>query len=336
MRTVAVLALDDVIPFDLATAVEIFGWAETLAGAPAYDVIVVGPQREIIAGPIGMIVPHGLDQLDRADIVIVPGRRNPAQPADDRALDAVRTAHERGATIASICVGAFDLAAAGLLTARKATTHWAAAAELATRYPEIQVAPRALYIDEGTILTSAGAAAGLDLCLYLVERDYGSTVAANTARRAVVPLRREGSQAQYVERSTRPPANQSLSETLEWIEAHANEQITVTRIADIAHLSVRTLTRRFASEIGVSPGEYLTRVRVRQALSLLETTSDSVSSVAIATGFGNAANLRARLRDSLDTAPTRYRSTFARTLAKEPGQPPQPSGFARHSDQRSA
>ena len=311
MRTVAVLALDDVIPFDLATAVEVFGWAETLGGDPAYEVIVAGPKREIIAGPFGMTVPHGLDQLERANIVIVPGRRNPTVPAHDEALDSLRKAHERGATIASICVGAFDLAATGLLAARRATTHWAAAAEFATRYPEIQVDPRALYIDEGSILTSAGAAAGLDLCLYLVERDYGSTAAANAARRAVVPLRREGSQAQYVERNAGPPANESLSETLEWIEAHANEQITMTRIAEIAHLSIRTLTRRFANEIGVSPGEYLSRVRVRKALALLETTSASVTSVAAASGFGNAANLRARLRDSLDTAPSRYRSTFA-------------------------
>jgi transcriptional regulator GlxA family with amidase domain len=311
MRTVAVLALDDVIPFDLATAVEVFGWAETLEGTAAYDVVVAGPQHEIVAGPIGMIVPHDLEQLDRADLVIVPGRRNPSQPAHEGALDAVRRAHERGATVASICVGAFDLAAAGILTARKATTHWAAAAELAALYPEIRVDPRALYVDEGSILTSAGAAAGLDLCLYLVERDYGSKVAADAARRAVVPLRREGSQAQYVEQNASTPANASLTPILEWIEMHANEQITVPRIAAVAHLSVRTLSRRFAAEIGVPPGKYLARVRARKALALLETTRASVASVAAATGFGTAANLRARLRDSFDTAPTRYRSTFA-------------------------
>lgn len=177
MRTVAVLALDGVLAFDLATPIEVFGRVRTPDGRPAYDVVVAGPRRTATAGPVTLTVPHGLDRPIRADTVIVPGRAEPQTPPDPKALQALRAAAERGARIASICVGALDLAATGLLDGLRATTHWRAAGLLASRHPDVEVTARALFVDNGQLLCSAGASAGIDLCLHMVAADLGGAIA---------------------------------------------------------------------------------------------------------------------------------------------------------------
>ena len=306
MHTVAVLALDGVIAFDLATPIEVFGRTLTADGAPLYDVQVAGPRRTADAGPIRLSVPHTLDLIaQEADTVIVPGRSDLTSPPDRRSLDAVRAAAGRGAWVASICVGALDLAATGLLDGLGATTHWRTVSLLASRHPAVEVTADALFVDNGQILTSAGASAGLDLCLHLVARDHGGAVAADAARTAVMPLTRDADQAQFVQDDTL--GSTGLHETLRWIEAHAHEPVTVADIARSASVSTRTLNRRFANELGVTPSGWLTRARVRQAQRLLETTDHPVERIAAAAGLGSAANLRARFSDLGGTTPTRYR-----------------------------
>ncbi|RIX29993.1 GlxA family transcriptional regulator [Amnibacterium setariae] len=308
MHTVAVLALDDVIAFDLATPIEVFGRTTAPDGAPAYEVLVAGPRPTAAAGPTTLTVPHGLDRLVAADTVVVPGRTDPTTPVDPAAADAVRAAAARGARIASICVGALDLAATGLLDGLRATTHWRAAALLAARHPAVTVDRTALFVDNGRVLTSAGAAAGLDLCLHMIARDLGGAAAAEAARTAVVPLTREADQAQYV-RDDELGAT-GLTATLAWIEAHAAEPLTVARIAETAAVSVRTLNRRFADEVGVAPSAWLSRARVRRAQHLLETTDWPVDRVAAESGLGSATNLRARFGEVVGTSPSRYRAAM--------------------------
>jgi transcriptional regulator GlxA family with amidase domain len=319
MRSVAVLALDGVIPFDLATPIEVFG-RTAYEDAPAYEVMIAGPRRTADAGLTTLSVPHGLERLVSADLVIVPGRRDLSVPLDRRAAQALRDAAQQGATIASICVGAFDLAAAGLLDGLRATTHWRAAGQLATRFPRVTVDPASLFVDNGSILTSAGAAAGLDLCLHLVARDYGGITAAETARASVVPLTRDAGQAQYIREEQLGAIG--LSEALEWIEQHAHEPVTVAEIAAAAAVSARTLNRRFADELGTTPSGWLTRARVRRAQRLLETTDWTIDRVAAESGLGSPTNLRARFAAVVGTSPTRYRSALAPTLSGAIGGPP--------------
>lgn len=306
MHTVAVLALDGVIAFDLATPIEVFGRTLATDGTPLYDVQAAGPRRTVGAGPIRISVPHTLDLIaEDADTVIVPGRADLTSAPDRHSLEAVRAAAGRGARVASICVGALDLAATGLLDGLRATTHWRAAGLLASRHPAVEVSADALFVDNGQILTSAGASAGLDLCLHLVARDHGGVVAADAARTAVMPLTRDAGQAQYVRDDTL--GSTGLAETLRWIDEHADQPVSVADIARSASVSTRTLNRRFADELGVTPSGWLTRARVRQAQHLLETTDDPIERVAAASGLGSAANLRARFSDLVGTTPTRYR-----------------------------
>lgn len=307
VHTVAVLALDGVIAFDLATPVEVFG-RTAVDGAPAYEVVVAGPRRTVSAGPMSLSVPHGLDRLIAADTVVVPGRSDPSASPEPRVLAALQEAARRGARIASICVGALDLAAAGLLDGLRATTHWQAAGVLAARYPAVDVDAGSLFVDNGQVLTSAGAAAGLDLCLHMISRDHGGAVAAEAARTAVVPLTRDAGQAQYIRDDGL--GNGGLAATLQWIEEHAAGPVTIADIAQVSAVSVRTLNRRFADEVGTTPSAWLTRSRVRRAQRLLETTDWSVERIATASGLGSATNLRARFSAVVGTSPTRYRTAL--------------------------
>ncbi|MET4783273.1 helix-turn-helix domain-containing protein [Glaciihabitans sp. UYNi722] len=308
MHSVAVLALDGVIAFDLATPIEVFGRTMTAEGTPAYEVLIAGPHRNATAGPTTLSVPHTLDRLITADTVIVPGRTDPTIPIDPRAVQALREAAQRGARVASICVGAFDLAAAGLLDGLRATTHWRAAGALSHKYPSVEVDAAALFIDNGQILSSAGAAAGLDLCLHMIARDHGGVIAAEAARTAVMPLTRDASQAQYIRDDDL--GSVGLAATLEWIEEHASDSVTVGAIAQAAAVSTRTLNRRFAEQLGVTPSGWLTRARVRGAQRLLETTDWSIDRIASQSGLGSAPNLRARFASIVGTSPTRYRTAF--------------------------
>ena len=336
MHTVAVLALDGVIAFDLATPIEVFGRTTTADGAAAYEVVVAGPRRTAAAGPTALTVPHGLDRLVRADTVVVPGRADPTVPLDPRAARALREAAARGARIASICVGAFDLAAAGLLDGLRATTHWRAAGLLAARHPSVEVDPAALFVDNGRILCSAGAAAGLDLCLHMIARDLGGAAAAEAARLAVVPLTRDADQAQYIRDDAL--GSGGLARTLEWIEEHATQPVTAADIARVAAVSTRTLNRRFADELRTTPSAWLTRARVRRAQRLLETTDWTVDRVAAECGLGSAANLRARFAGLVGTSPTRYRTALgpSRTRRSTPLHDPAVRGRAVGSEDRPA
>lgn len=307
----AVLALDGVIAFDLCTPIEVFGRTPDAHRAPAYDVVVAGPRRTATAGPTALSVPHSLDRLIEADTVIVPGRTDPSTPPDPRAVKALRAAASRGVRIASICVGAFDLAATGLLDGLRATTHWQAASLLAARHPDVQVDAAALFVDNGQILCSAGAAAGIDLCLHMIARDHGGAVAAEAARTAVVPLTRDGDQAQYIRDDQL--GSIGLTATLEWIEEHAHQPVTVADIARATTTSTRTLNRRFARELNSTPSGWLTRARVRRAQRLLETTDWPIERIASESGLGSAPNLRARFAGLVGISPTRYRAALGST-----------------------
>ncbi|NYE95133.1 transcriptional regulator GlxA family with amidase domain [Psychromicrobium silvestre] len=311
MHTVAVLALDDVIAFDLATPVEVFGRARLPDGRPAYQVIVAGPSPLVKAGPMSIAVPQGLEALATADTIIVPGLHDPEAALPAQVSAALHDAYRAGTRIASICVGALTLAATGLLDGKKATTHWRAAAALAQLHPSIDVDPAVLYVDNGQLLTSAGAAAGIDMCLHLIRLDFGSAVAMDAARAAVMPLAREGGQAQYINHRTLGSDQATLAPTLEWIERNSHRPLTLEEIAAQAKLSTRTLNRRFRDQTQLTPLQWLAQARIRQAQSLLETTRHPVERIAHQTGFGSAANFRAKFRSAVGTTPLAYRNAFS-------------------------
>lgn len=317
MHTVAVVALPDVIAFDLATPVEIFGRARLPDARPAYRVVVCGTEATVNAGPFSIAVHSDLGALHRADTIIVPGRNDITEPSPPALLDALRTAAAGGTRIASICVGAMTLAEAGLLDGRRATTHWLAADMLTRRYPQVEIDADVLYTDTGPILTSAGAAAGLDLCLHLVRRDHGVAVAADASRLAVAPLHRSGGQAQFLVRNSPQYATATLETVLAWIEHHAHHDLTLTDIADAAHTSVRTLNRRFHTETGQSPMEWVTGVRIRHAQELLETTDHGIERIANQVGFTSPSNFRNQFRRLVGVTPREYRTTFGPQLTQQ-------------------
>jgi transcriptional regulator GlxA family with amidase domain len=252
--------------------------------------------------------------LAGADTVVVPGRNEAAPEVPEEVLAALRGACERGARIASICSGAFTLAAAGLLDGRRATTHWVAADLFRARYPAVELDPDVLYVDDGQILTSAGASAGLDLCLHMVQLDHGSSIAATAARLAVAPLHRSGGQAQFIVRNQLPAkaiaAHTTLDAVLGWIEQNAGSELTLADIASVGSMSIRTLNRRFQAETGQTPMQWVTGVRVRHAQQMLESTSEGVEKIGRLAGFSSPANFRDQFRRLTGVAPQTYRSTF--------------------------
>lgn len=312
MHTVAVLALSGVVPFDLSTPCEVFGRVRLADNRAGYDVRVCGVEKEVSAGAFDVRPHWGLRTLAKAETVMIPGLADPLAPVPEAVVRAIRSAAARGSRIASICSGAFVLAATGLLDGRRATTHWLAAEQLARRYPDITVDPNVLYVDNGQVLTSAGAAAGLDLCLHLVRRDYGAAVAADAARIAVMPLERAGGQAQFI--TYQPPSAEgaSLESLMRWIHAHLRQPLTLERLASTAATSTRTLSRRFAEQTGTTPLQWILRARVRRAQQLLETTGHSVERIATEVGFGSAPAFRERFNRIVGTSPQRYRRAFRR------------------------
>lgn len=312
MHRVAVLALPGVLPFDLGTPCGVFRYARLPGGRLGYQVQVCGPVRDVPAGDFVVRVSAGLEALQRADTIVVPGvdERALASPFSEKALRALRDAATSGTRVASICSGAFVLAAAGLLNDGPATTHWLVTNELARRYPRVQVDPNVLYVQRGNVFTSAGAAAGLDLCLQLVRLDYGSAVAADSARLAVMPLERAGGQSQFIVNEPPTADGASLAPLLEWLEAHLDEPFSLEDLARRAGLSVRTLSRRFREQTGSSPLKWLLRARIRQAQSLLETSSASVEQIATRVGFGSATSLRDHFQRLVSTTPQAYRRAF--------------------------
>jgi transcriptional regulator GlxA family with amidase domain len=307
------LALPTVILLDLAAPTQIFGQR----GGGRYRFELAGLRKGQVEDSTGMpiVAKRGLEALQDADTIVVPGLDRYSVASFPQVSAALTRAHLRGARIMSICTGAFVLAEAGLLDGLRATTHWSAAEELAARFPKISVDPDVLYVDEGSILTSAGVAAGLDLCLHVVRRDHGAAVAAEVARFTVIAPHREGGQAQFIPAPARaagggsPPGGTTESART-WALSHLDQPISVDGLAGHAVMSRRTFARKFRSETGATPAQWLLEQRLRAAQSLLETTDDPVEQIARDSGFGNAAALRAHFARRLRTTPTAYRRTF--------------------------
>jgi AraC family transcriptional activator FtrA len=318
---VAVVVYDGVALFELAVASDVFGTSVTAAGGqPLYRTLICGPAPSVTTDAgFRMEVPYGLETLESAQTVVVLPTLIPGQvPAT--VLGALRLARSRGRRLLSLCTGAFVLAAAGLLDGHAATTHWSECADLARRYPRVAVDPRVLYVDAGNLLTSAGSAASLDLCLHVVQRDYGAEIAAKVARDLVVPLHRPGGQAQYIE--TPMPAHDGddlFAGTIGWLRAHLAEPVTVSDLAARSAMSPRTFARRFLASTGTTPLAWIVRERIRLAQRLLETSDLPVDVVARESGFGGADNLRKHFSRALRTTPQAYRRAFRGELARSGG-----------------
>ncbi|MGC5051210.1 helix-turn-helix domain-containing protein [Micromonospora sp. DT48] len=310
-RSVALAATDGMLHFELALAYEVFASAPDAVRVPWYDVAVCGT-RPVRVGRFRLDPDHGLDQLAHAETVIVPALADVDEDPPIDLVEAVRAAHEAGARVVSLCTGAFVLAAAGLLDGLRATTHWAHTEQLAARHPRVTVDPDVLYVDNGNVLTSAGKAAAMDLCLHLVRRDHGSAIANIAARRLVVPPHRAGGQAQFVTTPVPAQDDHPLADVIPWVMRHLDQPLTVEDMARQANLSSRHLTRYFHAITGTTPLQWLLTQRIRRAQELLETTSDSIDAIAAASGMGTATTLRRHFRRTVGVPPDTYRQTFTR------------------------
>ncbi|MEV5727484.1 helix-turn-helix domain-containing protein [Streptomyces pharetrae] len=310
---VAVLLFSGGPIFESSIPLSVFGIDRQDAGVPRYRLLVCagedGPLRT--TGGLELTAPHGLEAISRAGTVVVPAWRSITSPPPEDALDALRRAHEEGARIVGLCTGAFVLAAAGLLDGRPATTHWMYAPTLAKRYPSVHVDPRELFVDDGDVLTSAGTAAGIDLCLHIVRTDHGNEAAGALARRLVVPPRRSGGQERYLDRSLPEEIGADpLAEVVAWALEHLHEQFDVETLAARAYMSRRTFDRRFRSLTGSAPLQRLITQRVLQAQRLLETSDYSVDEVAGRCGFRSPVALRGHFRRQLGSSPAAYRAAY--------------------------
>ena len=313
LRNVAVVVVHGFLPFEFGTICEVFGVDRTDDGLPRYDFAVVsGEPPPLRAHNDFTIQPScGLQRLADADLIALPAvgdGRLAAFPPD--LLEALRAAVDRGARVLSICSGAFILGEAGLLDGRRCTTHWRHAAELARRFPQAKVDPDVLYVDDDPVITSAGTAAGIDACLYLVRKEQGSRVANGIARRMVVPPHRDGGQAQYVVQPVAPSCDGTLRDLLEWLRGHLDQTLTVRQLAARANMSERTLARRFVQDTGTTPQRWLTGQRILLAQQLLEESDATVDAIAERSGFGNATALRHHFRVWRGTTPNAYRRLF--------------------------
>lgn len=303
------VAVPEVVAFDLAIAGQVFGHYDE---RERYRFEVCSLRAGVVpttTAGFSVNASASLAALRRADTVIVPGfvTRDALPPALGSGL---RAAARRGARMISICTGAFALANAGLLDGRPATTHWRDAEALAREFPAVEVRPDVLYVDDGQVLTSAGVAAGIDLCLHVVRSDHGAEAATRIARRMVVAPHRDGGQAQFIDRPITAGGQTELADTCGWVLDHLADELTVPAMARQAALSERTFRRRFAAEIGTTPLRWLNAQRIHQARRLLETTRLSIDEVAARSGLGSAANLRAHLARGAATTPTSYRRAF--------------------------
>jgi transcriptional regulator GlxA family with amidase domain len=312
MHTVAAVVDQGALTFDFAIPCEVFGIDRSDIASPWYEFLVVAAGERRVRTQTGFTIeaPHGLAALDRADTIVIPGWTSPEVEPDANLVTALRRAHRRNARIVSICTGAFVLAAAGLLDNRRAVTHWLYTDDLQERYPRVRVDPGVLYVADETVMTSAGTAAGLDLCLHIVTSDYGADVAAAVARRLLVPLHRSGGQAQYVDVPVPQSLGDEMSELLAWAVPRIPARLSVDDLARRASVSPRTLTRRFRKTTGLAPGEWLRSEKLRLARRLLETSDDPIEHIARNAGYETTVAMRAHFARDLRTSPRAYRKTF--------------------------
>ncbi|MFD8076257.1 GlxA family transcriptional regulator [Streptomyces sp. NPDC059718] len=307
---VVVLVLEGAKPLDVGIPAQVFSNRPSMP----YDVRVCGAAPGLVTGGDGLSyhVAEGLEAFEDADTVFIPGYREPAGAEPPAAVvGALMAAHERGTRLAAISTGAFALAATGLLNGKRATTHWHYTKALAERHPLVKVDENVLFVDEGDVLTSAGAASGIDLCLHLVRRDHGVALSNHVARRLVAAPYRSGGQAQYVPRSVPEPLGDLFAGTREWALAHLAEPLTLEALARNARVSARTFSRRFVEDTGYTPMQWVLRARVDLARELLERTDLGVEQIADRVGLGTGANLRLHFHRILGTSPTEYRNTFS-------------------------
>ncbi|SEA18140.1 helix-turn-helix domain-containing protein [Variovorax sp. YR216] len=315
-HTVAVIAFDGISSFHLSVPGIVFGDPLARLGVPRYRLLVCGERPGLVSTMSGfdIDVPHDLSVLDEAGTVIVPAWRDPDERPSEPLLQALRAAHERGARMVGLCLGAFVLAEAGLLDGRTASTHWVWASDFARKYPQVRLDPRALFLDEDDILTSAGTAAAIDCCLHLLRRDHGAEVANQVARRLVVAPGRHGKQAQYIEQPLpRTEGRDLLGKTLDWAIENLEQHLCVDQLAARSGLSRRSFTRRFKMKTGTTVTQWLLSHRLSAAQRLLEATDKPVEHIADLVGFGSTVSLRRHFTAAFSNSPTAYRKQFRRT-----------------------
>ncbi|KQN68117.1 transcriptional regulator FtrA [Rahnella sp. FC061912-K] len=311
-RRLVLLAYECLCTFEFGIAVEAFGRADDVFGEPLYDLCVASVEEGTFGaqGGVRLVVDGGLELLEDAGTIVIPGWRSVHEPASEALIIALQKAHRNGTRIVSICAGSFVLGAAGLLDGKRATAHWNSTEILAQRFPEVQVEHGMIYVDEGSIITSAGGAAGVDLCLHLIRRDYGIEVANRTARRMVTPPLREGNQAQLIQQPVPRRQTKNLAPLLDDLRSHLNTPLVIEQLAAQAGMSRRTFLRRFHDATGTTPGEWMLSVRLEKACALLENGTLSIDRVAEQAGFGSPETLRHHFRQRLDTTPTKWRKAF--------------------------
>jgi transcriptional regulator GlxA family with amidase domain len=315
LKKVAVPVIDEFAMFEFGVVCEVFGLDRSYANLEPFDFRVCSLHPgEPVDNPQGvqLIAPFGLEAMEDADLICVPAVTI-REEYPEELLEALRRAHARGAILLSVCSGAFILGAAGLLDGRECTTHWRYANALQRRFPAALVDPDVLFVDDGTVITSAGTSAGIDACLHLVRRELGSAVANTIARNMVVPPQRDGGQRQYIERPVSDCSDETFSELIEYLSGNLHESHSVAALARRTHMSTRSFSRRFVAETGVPPMQWLTTQRILHARLLLETTSLPIDEVARQCGFGSATLLRHHFDAEVGVPPTRYRASFART-----------------------
>jgi transcriptional regulator GlxA family with amidase domain len=320
MKTVACIVQDGFAPFEFGVACEAFGLDRSDDGIPNFDFRVVTPEPGAVQSKLGFSinVDNDLSFAYEADLVVVsPTPREYWKHTDPRVLDVIRDAVAREAWVLSVCSGSFVLAAAGVLDGRRATTHWMYASTMAQMYPQIDVDPDVLYVQDGRIITSAGTAAGLDACLHLLRQELGAELTNKIARRMVVPPQRDGGQAQFISRPLPATTSLSLAPVTDWMLENLRLELTVDQLAAKAHMSPRTFARRFKADFGATPAAWLARQRIIHAQRLLETTDLGLDRIAYESGFGSAAVLRQNFARVLDTTPTAYRARFCCTTEAE-------------------
>lgn len=311
---VAILAYDGLCTFEFGIAVEIFGLARPEFDFPWYEhrIVAVDPGPMRATGGIQVTADGGMELLEQAHTIIIPGWRSRSDPLPAPLIDALRRAHQRGARLLSICSGVFALAATGLLDGRGATTHWRYTEELAARFPLIEVDPDVLYVDAGQLITSAGSAAGIDACLHLVARDFGTHVANSVARRLVMSPQRTGGQAQFIPAPVSRTPRSDLSRVMQWAREHLHEPLEVRDLARQALMSERTFLRRFSEATGASPKAWLQHERLARARELLESGSEHTEHIALRCGYRSVESFRVAFRSVVGVPPSVYRERFGR------------------------